>query len=227
MVVTLKNEKCTIKCQQEGAMLHSLVKDDIEYLWQGDKSYWGGQAPVCFPIVGVLKNGAAKAFGKECSMARHGVARINPFEIKEQGANFVTFVQISTEETKKQFPFDYRLEIKYTLNGDTVTTEYTVLNIGDSSLPFAIGGHPAFNCPLCDDEAFEDYSVKFDKVLTKKCLRPDDILGLLILQSVLMFLKIRMKLKCHTVFLLMMQWFLMICSLNVRCWQAKTAGVLK
>ncbi len=46
MVVTLKNEKCTIKCQQEGAMLHSLVKDDIEYLWQGDKSYWGGQAPV-------------------------------------------------------------------------------------------------------------------------------------------------------------------------------------
>lgn len=178
MVVTLKNEKCTIKCQQEGAMLHSLVKDDIEYLWQGDKSYWGGQAPVCFPIVGVLKNGAAKAFGKECSMARHGVARINPFEIKEQGANFVTFVQISTEETKKQFPFDYRLEIKYTLNGDTVTTEYTVLNIGDSSLPFAIGGHPAFNCPLCDDEAFEDYSVKFDKVLTKKCLRPDVHTGL-------------------------------------------------
>ena len=29
-----------------------------------------------------------------------------------------------------------------------------------------------------DDEAFEDYSVKFDKVLTKKCLRPDVHTGL-------------------------------------------------
>lgn len=179
MTVTLKNELCRVECLQEGAMLHSLVKDETEYLWQGDKNYWGGQAPVCFPIVGVLKNGKAKAFGKECNMARHGVARINPFDIKEQGENFVTFVQSSTNEIKAQFPFDYSLEIKYTLNGNTVTTEYTVFNTGSGKLPFTIGGHPAFNCPLCDDEEFEDYFVKFDKVLTKKCLRPDVHTGLI------------------------------------------------
>lgn len=178
MTVTLKNESCTVKCVQNGAMLNSLVKNGIEYLWQGDKNYWAGQAPVCFPIVGVLKDGKAKAFGKECAMSRHGVARINPFEIKEQGKNYVTFVQHSTDETKAQFPFDYTLEIKYTLNGDTVTTEYTVINTGNDKLPFTIGGHPAFNCPLCDDEVFEDYSVKFDKVLSKKCLRPDVHTGL-------------------------------------------------
>lgn len=178
MKVTLENDICKVECLQEGAMLHSLVKNNTEYLWQGDKNYWGGQAPVCFPIVGVLKNGKAKAFGRECNMSRHGVARINPFEIKEQGTNFVTFVQNSTDKTKSQFPFDYSLEIKYTLNADTVTTEYTVINTGDEKLPFAVGGHPAFNCPLCDDEEFEDYSVKFDKVLTKKCLRPDVNTGL-------------------------------------------------
>ena len=178
MTVTLKNDVCKVECLQEGAMLHSLVKNGTEYLWQGDKNYWGGQAPVCFPIVGVLKDGKAKAFGKECTMARHGVARINPFEIKEQGENFVTFVQNATDETKAQFPFDYALEIKYTLNGNTVTTEYTILNTGSDKLPFTIGGHPAFNCPLCEDEKFEDYSVKFDKVLTKKCLRPDVHTGL-------------------------------------------------
>lgn len=178
MTVTLKNENCTVKCVQDGAMLHSLVKNGVEYLWQGDKNYWAGQAPVCFPIVGVLKNGKAKAFGKECNMSRHGVARINPFEIKQQGANYVTFVQNSSDETRAQFPFDYSLEIKYTLNGDTVTTEYTVINTGTEKLPFAIGGHPAFNCPLCADENFEDYSVKFDKVLSKKCLRPDVHTGL-------------------------------------------------
>ncbi len=178
MTVILKNENCTVKCVQNGAMLQSLVKNKMEYLWQGDEKYWAGQAPVCFPIVGVLKNGKAVAFGKECRMGRHGVARINPFEIKEQGENYVIFVQHSSDETRAQFPFDYSLEIKYTLNGDTVTTEYTVLNTGAEPLPFAIGGHPAFNCPLCTDECFEDYSVKFDRVLNKKCLRPDIHTGL-------------------------------------------------
>lgn len=178
MIVTITSESCRVKCLLEGAMLHSLNKDGVEYLWQGDKKYWGGQAPVCFPIVGVLENGKAKAFGKECNMKRHGVARINPFEIKEQGKNFVTFIQKSDDNTKKEFPFDYNLEIKYTVVGSTVTTEYTVINTGSERLPFVIGGHPAFNCPLEADEAFEDYSVKFEGAVTKKFLRPDVHTGL-------------------------------------------------
>lgn len=165
MAVKISSAAVTVVCLQEGAMLHSLVKDGVEYLWQGDKEHWGGQAPVCFPIVGVLKGGKANAFGKPCEMKRHGVARINPFEIKEQGPNSVCFVQKSSEKTKKEFPFDYLLQIKYTVLGNSVTTEYTVKNTGNCKLPFQIGGHPAFNCPLESGERFEDYSVKFDKVL--------------------------------------------------------------
>ena len=173
MAVKISSAAVTVVCLQEGAMLHSLVKDGVEYLWQGDKEHWGGQAPVCFPIVGVLKGGKANAFGKPCEMKRHGVARINPFEIKEQGPNSVCFVQKSSEKTEKEFPFDYLLQIKYTVLGNSVTTEYTVKNTGNCKLPFQIGGHPAFNCPLESGERFEDYSVKFDKVLNHPCLRPD------------------------------------------------------
>ncbi len=173
MAVKISSGNVTVLCLQEGAMLHSLVKDGVEYLWQGDKEHWGGQAPVCFPIVGVLKDGKASAFGKPCNMKRHGVARINPFEIKEQGPNSVSFVQNSSHETKKEFPFDYSLQIKYTVLKNSVTTEYTVKNTGTDKLPFAIGGHPAFKCPLESGERFEDYSVKFDKVLNHPCLRPD------------------------------------------------------
>ena len=173
MAVKISSAAVTVVCLQEGAMLHSLVKDGVEYLWQGDKEHWGGQAPVCFPIVGVLKGGKANAFGKPCEMKRHGVARINPFEIKEQGPNSVCFVQKSSEKTKKEFTFDYLLQIKYTVLGNSVTTEYTVKNTGNCKLPFQIGGHPAFNCPLESGERFEDYSVKFDKVLNHPCLRPD------------------------------------------------------
>ncbi len=162
----------------DGAQLNSLVKNDTEYLWQGDGKYWAGQAPVCFPIVGVLPNGKANAFGKECTMNRHGVARINPFEVFEAYENSVTFIQQSNEKTKEQFPFDYELKIKYTINGDTVTNEYIITNTGDEKLPFVIGGHPAFNCPLTDEEDFEDYKVIFDRPITKPCLRPDHHSGL-------------------------------------------------
>jgi galactose mutarotase-like enzyme len=162
----------------DGAQLNSLSKEGREYLWQGDANYWAGQAPVCFPIVGVLPDGKAKAFGKECEMKRHGVARINPFEIFEQHKNSVTFVQKSSEQTKKQFPFDYELKIKYTIVGDTVTNEYIITNTGEDKLPFVIGGHPAFNCPVDDNECFEDYKVIFDKPIKNPCLRPDHQSGL-------------------------------------------------
>lgn len=162
----------------DGAMLNSLNKNNTEYLWQGDAKYWAGQAPVCFPITGVLPNGEMQAFGKKCTMKRHGVARINPFEVLEQHKNSVTFVQRSDENTKRDFPFDYELKIKYTINGDTVTNEYIITNTGEDKLPFVIGGHPAFNCPLEKDEKFEDYKVIFDKNITKPCLRPDHGTGL-------------------------------------------------
>lgn len=162
----------------DGAMLNSLNKNNTEYLWQGDAKYWAGQAPVCFPITGVLPNGEMEAFGKRCTMKRHGVARINPFEVLEQHKNSVTFVQRSDENTKRDFPFDYELKIKYTINGDTVTNEYIVTNTGEDKLPFVIGGHPAFNCPLSNGEKFEDYKVIFDKNITKPCLRPNHHTGL-------------------------------------------------
>ena len=178
MTVEIKSENIKVQCLLEGAMLHSLVKDGVEYLWQGDKKYWAGQAPVCFPITGVLRDSKAVAFGKPCEMKRHGVARINPFEIKEQGKNFVSFIQYSSEETKKSFPFDYSLEIRYTVLKNSVTTRYTVKNTGKDKLPFVIGGHPAFNCPLESGEKFEDYSVEFSGAINQKCLRPDVETGL-------------------------------------------------
>ncbi len=163
---------------KDGAMLTSLKKDGTEYLWQGNAKYWAGQAPVCFPIVGVLPEGRALAFGKEVKMKRHGVARINPFELEAQCKNSVTFLQKSSDATREQFPFDYELRIKYTINGDTVTNEYIVKNTGQEKLPFVIGGHPAFNCPLMKGEKFEDYTVTFDKNITTACLRPDHETGL-------------------------------------------------
>ena len=167
---------------QEGAMLTSLLKNGVEYLWQGDEEHWSGQAPICFPIVGMLPNNEGVAFGEKCVMKRHGVARINPFELKEQSKNSITFIQKSSDETRTAFPFDYELEIKYTLVGSTVSVEYLVKNTGSKKMPFVIGGHPAFNCPLSENEKFEDYKVVFEKAVGRY-LRPDHHSGLIDIEN--------------------------------------------
>ncbi len=178
MQFTITSNNASAVLGIDGAMLNSLKKDGIEYLWQGDEAHWSGQAPVCFPIVGVLPQGRGVAFGKPCVMNRHGVARITPFKVFEQCKNSITFVQTANDDTKKAYPFDYELKIKYTIVGDTVTNEYIITNIGNEKMPFVVGGHPAFNCPLTEDEVFEDYKVVFDQKMTKSVLRPDHKTGL-------------------------------------------------
>lgn len=178
MQFSICSDKASAVLGLEGAMLNSLKKNNIEYLWQGDAEHWAGQAPVCFPIVGVLADGKGKAFGKPCEMKRHGIARITPFEVFEKYDNSITFIQKSNADTKKAYPFDYELKIKYTIVDSTVSNEYIITNKGNEKMPFVIGGHPAFNCPLSAEESFEDYRVVFDRKMTKRVLRPNHETGI-------------------------------------------------
>ena len=54
MLYTLENEKFKIIANNHGAELSSISskEDGTEYLWNGNKKYWGYHAPVLFPIVG-------------------------------------------------------------------------------------------------------------------------------------------------------------------------------
>lgn len=171
MDYTLSNGELTVKFKSFGGELTSVCdKNGVEYLWQADKTYWGGQAPVLFPIVGSLRNKKAIIGGdKVCCMERHGVARKKEFMIEKQTDSSITFVLCSDEETKQRYPYDFKLLIEYILNGRTVTTKYTVENPNREVLPFQIGGHPAFNCPILSGEKFEDYIVEFEYPETVSC----------------------------------------------------------
>ena len=46
---TLHNGTLTVTLDACGAVLHSIVKDGAEYLWQGDAKYWRGGTPTCSP----------------------------------------------------------------------------------------------------------------------------------------------------------------------------------
>lgn len=180
MQITLKNDNITIITNTFGGELNSLkTSDGTEYLWQANPAHWKGQAPVLFPMCGSLRDKKATALGKPVCMERHGVARKQEFEIFRQNEDSVTFSLKSNPETLERFPFNFELRITYTIKDNTISNTYTVINTGNDGLPFTIGGHPAFNCPLSENESFEDYEIKFDKEEHAYAIYPDKETGLM------------------------------------------------
>ncbi len=180
MKYTVKNDEITVAFNTFGGELSS-IKDSggLEYLWQGDKEYWSGRAPALFPIVGGLRNKRAVIGGdKTCCMERHGVVRKLEFDLEEITDDSITFSVCSNEQTMERYPYHFKFMIQYQLNGKDLTTKYTVINKNDIVMPFQIGGHPAFNCPLSRGEHFEDYVVEFDQAETADCPTPVPSTGL-------------------------------------------------
>lgn len=163
-----------------GAQLVSFSDaEGIQYLWQGNAEYWSGQSPILFPIVGALRDGKTTIDGKEYSMGRHGFARKMEFCCVMTTDDSATFSLNSNEETHKQYSFDFQLMVTYRLNDCTLTIEYMVMNMGDKPMPFVVGGHPAFNCPILSGEQFENYVVEFETKETADCPQIDLKTGLI------------------------------------------------
>lgn len=165
MKKSLQNEFLKIDVASFGGALSSIQdKDGLEYLWQGDKKYWSGQAPVLFPICGSLRNNQAVIGGdKKASMPRHGIVRKREFALEKADDKEIVYSIEANEELLAQYPYDFKLSIGYALSGKSIIITYTVENRGDEVMPFFLGAHPGFNCPLTDDTAYEDYYVEFEQ----------------------------------------------------------------
>lgn len=163
MEYQISNERLTLTGRSLGGEMIS-VRDNTgrEYIWSGDTAYWSGHAPVLFPICGSLRDDRALLKnGKTTAMPRHGLVRKKEFTLVEKQADSLTFKIASTPETEEQFPFPFQLYTNYTLKEDTVAVTFRVVNPGREPLPFILGGHPGFNCPLSADEDFADYWIEF------------------------------------------------------------------
>lgn len=152
-IISISSNSLTASIDTMGAQLMSLRKGESEYLWQGDSNWWPRRAPILFPIVGVLKDGEAESAEGTISLARHGLARLNQFEVVEQSVSSVTLQLKSTEETRKSYPYDFELKLIFSVAGDTLTQTYEVTNPANVVLPFTLGAHPAFNIPIPGVEA--------------------------------------------------------------------------
>lgn len=159
MNISISNAFLKATINSKGAELNSLQKNNREYIWQGNPEFWAKHSPILFPIVGTLKDNTYFYEEKKYTLPRHGFARDNEFEVLNSTDDSVTFSIKSTLETKKNYPFEFELKLTYQLTENSLEVKYEVENLGQTNLPFSIGGHPAFALP----EAFEMYSLRFEK----------------------------------------------------------------
>ena len=167
-IISISSNSLTASIDTMGAQLMSLRKGESEYLWQGDSNWWPRRAPILFPIIGVLKDGEAESAEGTISLARHGLARLNQFEVVEQSTSSVTLQLKSTKETRKAYPYDFELKLIFSVAGDTLTQTYEVTNPANVVLPFTLGAHPAFNIPIPGVEAssLDQYHLSFTRSWT-------------------------------------------------------------
>ena len=156
-MITIKNEYLTVKINELGAELKSLVCHDTEYIWGGRQEVWAGSCPLMFPICGGLKEDKYVLNGREYTLQKHGYARFKMFEVESKTDFSVVLLHKSDMETKESFPFDYELRVSYTLAGKALSIAYSVKNLSDGTMYFNIGSHEGYYTP----EGIEDYDVIF------------------------------------------------------------------
>lgn len=162
---TLKNDKLKISVKKTGAELCEIssLKNKTDFMWHADPNIWGSYAPNLFPIIGALKENQFSFENQKYELPKHGFVRHNQdVVLHEESENSLTFKLISNDLLLKSYPFEFGFYITYTLTDNTIEVKYTVKNTGSKSMYFSVGGHPAFKCPVYDNEKYEDYLLEFE-----------------------------------------------------------------
>ena len=162
MIYTLENDQAILKVDTKACEIASFRRKDkdIEYMWNGDPAYWTGRNPVLFPHVSAPKNKILNFKGKDFKVGNHGFARRSEFTFLKQTRDTLSFLLEDSEKTYEEYPYHFRLQVDYRLDGAEAEISYSISSSED--IVFGFGLHPAFNCPLAEGRSFDDYRVEFD-----------------------------------------------------------------
>jgi galactose mutarotase-like enzyme len=160
--VSLDSGDLTAEVNPLGAQL-SVLRDRSghDLLWNGDPAVWIGRAPLLFPIVGALAGGSYRLGPKTYHLSRHGFARGKLFETAEATSTAAAFRLKADADTLAVYPFRFELEVRFALNGPTLSVTTLVRNSGDEAMPASFGYHPAFRWPLPFGRARSSHFIEF------------------------------------------------------------------
>ncbi|NBH79515.1 aldose 1-epimerase family protein [Clostridiaceae bacterium] len=176
-MVYLENDRFRAAIDEKGAELSSLIgkSDGTEYVWQGDPNIWARHAPLLFPVIGRLKGKQYTLNGQAYSITQHGFGRDLEFSISKQcSPSCVELTLVQNDITKRMYPYDFSLTIRYTLDGNQLKKEHIMQNPNDIPLYYEVGGHDGYNICLSEGETIQDSYVQFEGTNEMHPLRLDE-----------------------------------------------------
>ncbi len=166
-VRVLENDFLKVSINDLGAELCSVWEKEtkLERLHDANPEVWNRHSPILFPFVGKVINGVYRIGDKEYEMkSQHGFARDMEFECMSEDGESVTHRIFSTEETRRNYPFDFELLVTHELDKENprkLHVKWEVRNLGEDTMYYFIGGHPGFTTPEKDPKAKEEYYLEF------------------------------------------------------------------
>jgi galactose mutarotase-like enzyme len=147
--LSLRSGDLTAEVDPLGAQL-STLRDRLgrDLLWGGDPSVWAGRAPLLFPIVGALADGCYRLGTSKYALPRHGFARVRRFDVVDASSGTAALRLRADEATLAVYPFRFELDVRFVIEGATLSVTTVVRNLGDDDMPASIGYHPGFRWPL-------------------------------------------------------------------------------
>lgn len=159
----LENESLLLEVAAHGGELSRIYdkQHQREVLWEGTPSIWGRHAPILFPFIGKLFEGKYRFQGKAYEMTAHGFARDMEHTLLSRTEEEVWYVLEDTADTFQRYPFHFRLETGHRLEGNGIRVMWKVVNTGEDTLYFMLGGHPAFKTP--EGTTVHDFTLQFEQ----------------------------------------------------------------
>ena len=155
-LITLENEYVKAVVNTHAGYVESLVskKDGKEHSWQYDSSVWPRRTAVCFPLCGKCKDDKYTFSGKTYDLPNHGFLRERDLKTEKQSTSSLVLSDEWDASTLSRYPFRYRYEIEYVLEGEKVNIYYHVTNLDRDEMYYSTGSHYTYALPVNQRDAY-------------------------------------------------------------------------
>lgn len=128
-------------------------------LWNKQTDHWNRVAPHLFPVVGRLLNDSYEMDGTIYRLGQHGFARDREFTLIKGIQEEQVYELRADSQSMDVYPFNFAFRVGYKLVPDGLEISYETENLDDKTMPYSVGGHPAFQL----EDSLENYYLEFDQ----------------------------------------------------------------
>ena len=128
---------------EKGATVVSFQTSDTEVFYKDIENLESTERPRCgipflFPVFGRTPEDSVYP------MEIHGFGHTSVWSVLEEKEDELRLELNSNEETKRVYPFEFRVELVFTVKDGRLTIHQIYENKGETDMPFSFGFHPYF-----------------------------------------------------------------------------------